>query len=408
MYCNNCGAKLEDGATFCTECGARVDAGADGQATTGAAPAPAPGASWQSGPVADQTAVRPSVVPPTPINPSSDRHPNRPRQEPQNSRARIVVAAGLALALVAGGGAALYLGVIAPQQRAAQEQADQQAATKAADDAAHSDHAVKIGIKASSWDTDAGASKLPVAVKGEDLDGNSVDTTAYVDSHGDGLVLKQGKYDLTFPASPLGASGQLWSPKSGQATVTLGDKLGDGEAVDVSDTVIANLGDPIDATSVTDDALSQAQSYAEKGGCSSSSAAQQLVQAATNKRNDALRTKRASELTKGSYSSDSSYTCDDFSFTVPAGWGVNWSVKYDYPDDKWHANHPFRRYRVYKGGQAMFSILCDAIDYGGYPKAIKHDTLSNGQTFCLVSAGDKDDDTSWDGCSTVLSSLQLH
>ena len=54
----------------------------------------------------------------------------------------------------------------------------------------------------------------------------------------------------------------------------------------------------------------------------------------------------------------------------------------------------------------MFSILCDAIDYGGYPKAIKHDTLSNGQTFCLVSAGEKDDDTSWDGCSTVLSSLQ--
>ncbi len=404
MYCNNCGAKLEDGATFCTECGARVEDVATGP--LGAERAP--GATRPVETAAGRTVVRPAIVPPTPIDPSQDRHPNRPPQEPQNSRARIVVAAGLALALVAGGGAALYLGVIAPQQRAAEEQASQQAAVQAADDAAHSDHTVKIGIKAASWDTDAGASKLPVAVKGEDLDGNSIDTTAYVDSYGDGIVLKQGKYDLSFPASPLGASGQLWSPKSGQATVTLGDKLGDGEAVDVSDTVIANLGEPIDATSVTDDALSQAQSYAEKGGCSSSSAAQQLVQAATNKRNDELRTKRASELTKGSYSSDSSYTCDDFSFTVPAGWGVNWSVRYDYPDDKWHANHPFRRYRVYKGGQAMFSILCDAIDYGGYPKAIKHDTLSNGQTFCLVSAGEKDDDTSWDGCSTVLSSLQLH
>ena len=92
---------------------------------------------------------------------------------------------------------------------------------------------------------------------------------------------------------------------------------------------------------------------------------------------------------------------------MPDEWGTDWNVVYDLPEDKGHPGEHFRRYRIYRSGQSMFSILCDAIDYGGYSKAIKQDTLSNGDTFCLLSAGEKDDDTSVDGCSTILSTLVL-
>ena len=219
-------------------------------------------------------------------------------------------------------------------------------------------------------------------MEGTDVDVNAVSTTAFVDSCGIGISLKQGKYELSVLASPLGAKGEVWSPKSSKATITLGDALREGEDVDVSETVVINLGSPL-------------------------SAAQALVRAATASLDDAKRQKRDSELTCGSYTADNAYSCDDFSFSVPDEWGIDWSVVYDLPEDKGHPGEHFRRYRIYKGEQPMFSILCDAIDYGGYTKAIKQDALSNGDTFCLLSAAEKDDDTSLDGCSTILSTLAL-
>ena len=265
-----------------------------------------------------------------------------------------------------------------------------------------SDHAVKISVKAEGWDTDAGASRLPVHVEGTDVDGNAVSTTAFVDSCGIGISLKQGKYELSVLASPLGAKDEVWSPKSSKTTITLGDTLREGEGVDVSETVVINLGSPLSAADVTDDALELAARYAQDGGCSSAAAAQALVRAATASRDDAKRQKRGSELICGSYTADNAYSCDDFSFSVPDEWGIDWSAVYDLPEDKGHPGEHFRRHRIYKSGQPMFSILCDAIDYGGYTKAIKQDTLSNGDTFCLLSAGEKDDDASVDGCSTIL------
>ena len=411
MYCSKCGARLEDDAAFCTECGARVmrDPAVTQPLAPGQVPSPTLDQTQPVSRAAVQAPHAPAVIPPAPVDPASRRRDSRPTQrETRESKERLVVAAGLVGVLIIGGVAGYFFGVHLPAQKApaaqdAQEASDANAQANTVD---RSDHAVKISVKAEGWDTDAGASKLPVHIEGTDVDGNAVSTTAYVDSYGVGILLKQGKYELSVPASPLGAKGELWSPQKSKATITLGDSLREGEGVDVGDTVVINLGSPLSAADVTDDAVELAARYAQDGGCSSA-AAQALARAATASRDDAKRQKRDSELACGTYTADNAYSCDDFSFSVPDEWGTDWNVVYDLPEDKGHSGEHFRRYRIYRSGQSMFSILCDAIDYGGYSKAIKQDTLSNGDTFCLLSAGEKDDDTSVDGCSTILSTLVL-
>lgn len=412
MFCSKCGARLEDGAAFCTECGARVmrDPAATQLLVPDQVPSPTLDQTQPVSRAAAQAPHAPAVIPPAPVDPASRRRDPRPtRHDARESKERLVVAAGLVGVLIIGGVAGYFFGVHLPAQKApaaqdAQEASDANARANTVD---RSDHAVKISVKAEGWDTDAGASKLPVHIEGTDVDGNAVSTTAYVDSYGVGILLKQGKYELSVPASPLGAKGELWSPQKSKATITLGGSLREGEGVDVGDTVVINLGSPLSAADVTDDAVERAARYAQDGGCSSAAAAQALVRAATAFRDDAKRQKRDSELTRGTYTADNAYSCDDFSFSVPDEWGTDWNVVYDLPEDKGHPGEHFRRYRIYRSGQSMFSILCDAIDYGGYSKAIKQDTLSNGDTFCLLSAGEKDDDASVDGCSTILSTLVL-
>lgn len=412
MFCSKCGARLEDDAAFCTECGARVmrDPAATQPLAPGQVPSPTLDQTQPVSRAAAQAPHAPAVILPAPVDPASRRRDPRPTQrETRESKERLVVAAGLVGVLIIGGVAGYFFGVHLPAQKApaaqdAQEASDANAQANTVD---RSDHAVKISVKAEGWDTDAGASKLPVHVEGSDVDGNAVSTTAFVDSYGVGIVLKQGKYELSVLASPLGAKGEVWSPKSSKATIALGGSLREGEGVDVGDTVVINLGSPLSAADVTDDAVERAASYAQDGGCASAADAQALVRAATASRDDAKRQKRDSELACGTYTSDNAYSCDDFSFSVPDEWGTDWNVVYDLPEDKGHPGEHFRRYRIYRSGQSMFSILCDAIDYGGYSKAIKQDTLSNGDTFCLLSAGEKDDDTSVDGCSTILSTLVL-
>ena len=412
MFCSKCGARLEDDAAFCTECGARVmrDPATTQPLMPDQAPSPMPGQAQPVSPAAQPTTRMPAVIPPAPIDPASRRRDPRPtRYDARESKERLVVAAGLVGVLIVGVVAGYFFGVHLPAQKAPATQATQAesdaAATTSSPD--RSDHAVKISVKAEGWDTDAGASKLPVHIEGTDVDGNAVSTTAYVDSYGVGILLKQGKYELSVSASPLGAKGELWSPQSSKATITLGGSLREGEGVDVGETVVINLGSPLSAADVTDDAVERAARYAQDGGCSSAAAAQALVRAATDSRDDANRQKRDSELACGTYTADNAYSCDDFSFSVPDEWGTDWSVVYDLPEDKGHPGEHFRRYRIYRSGQSMFSILRDAIDYGGYSKAIKQDTLSNGDTFCFLSAGEKDDDTSVDGCATILSTLAL-
>ena len=55
------------------------------------------------------------------------------------------------------------------------------------------------------------------------------------------------------------------------------------------------------------------------------------------------------------------------------------------------------------------SLVPNTYYWDGTPKIdeLTIRTLSNGDTFCLLSAGEKDDDTSVDGCATILSTLVL-
>lgn len=412
MFCSKCGARLEDDAAYCTECGARVmrDPAATQPLASGQVPSLTLNQTQPVSRAVAQAPRAPAVIPPAPVDPASRRRDPRPTQrETRESKNRLVVAAGLVGVLIIGGVAGYFLGVHLPAQKAPAAQATQAEPGTAASAPSvdRSDHAAKVSAKGEGWNTDAGASKLPVHVEGADVDGNAVSTTAYVDSHGVGIILKQGKYELSVLASPLGAKGEVWSPESSKTTIALGGSLREGEEVDLSETVVINLGGPLSAAEVTDDAVERAARYAQDGGCSSAAAAQALVRAATASRDDAKRQERNSELACGTYTADNAYSCDDFSFSVPDEWGTDWSVVYDLPEDKGHPGEHFRRYRIYRSGQPMFSILCDAIDYGGYTKAIKQDTLSNGDTFCLLSAGEKDDDISVDGCSTILSTLAL-
>ena len=412
MFCSKCGARLEDGAAFCTECGAKVmrDPAATQPLAPDQAPSPTPDQTRPVSPASAPTARVPAVISPVPVDPASRRRGPRPTQrDSRDPKEYLVVAAVLVAMLAVGVVAGYFLGVHLPAQKAPAAQATQAEPADAASTPSvdRSDHAVKILVRAEGWDTDAGASKLPVHIEGTDVDGNAVSTTAYVDSYGVGIMLRQGKYELSVLASPLGAKGEVWSPKSSKATIALGGSLREGEGVEVGETVVIDLGSPLPAADVTDDAVELAARYAQDGGCASAADAQALVRAATASRDDAKRQKRSSELTSGTYTADNTYSCDDFSFSVPEQWGADWSVFYDLPEDKGHPGEHFRRYRIYKDGQPMFSILCDAIDYGGYAKAIKQDTLSNGDTFCLLSAGEKDDDASVEGCSTILSTLAL-
>lgn len=337
MYCSKCGARLEDDAAFCTECGARVmrDPAVTQPLMLDQAPSPMPGQAQPVSPAAAPTTRMPAVIPPAPVDPASRRRDPRPAQrDARESKERLAVAAGLVGVLIVGLVAGYFFGVHLPAQKAQSAQSAQAGsgadATTLSPD--RSDHAVKISVKAEGWDTDAGASKLPVHIEGTDVDGNAVSTTAYVDSYGVGILLKQGKYELSVPASPLGAKGELWSPQKSKATITLGDSLREGEGVDVGDTVVINLGSPLSAADVTDDAVELAARYAQDGGCSSA-AAQALARAATASRDDAKRQKRDSELACGTYTADNAYSCDDFSFSVPDEWGTDWNVVYDLPED---------------------------------------------------------------------------
>ena len=57
---------------------------------------------------------------------------------------------------------------------------------------AHSEHAIVLNISAVGWDTDNGASRVPIHITGKTVDGITVDEVDYVASDGSGISLIQG------------------------------------------------------------------------------------------------------------------------------------------------------------------------------------------------------------------------
>lgn len=152
---------------------------------------------------------------------------------------------------------------------------------------AHSEHAIVLDISAAGWDTDNGASRVPIHITGKTVDGITVDEVDYVASNGSGISLIQGVYTLEAAGSPIAADGTIYQIPCTSATLTLDDVFATGETIDLAelaeqDSILTFR--PIDAGDMTNDEIYNAAllAMAYKGNDAPSVAA--LCQAAINRR----------------------------------------------------------------------------------------------------------------------------
>lgn len=253
MVCPYCGAELADEAQFCVGCGAALDG-------------------TQAMPVAN-----PAVAPAPVGSPAPSK----------KSKKGVVIAIVCAAVIVVGGGGGLAYHLY---QQHVQEQEQYESA--------HSKHALVVSVKAEGWDTDNGASRVPVRVKGKTVDGKKVDKVEYVASDGSGIKLIQGKYTLKATGSPIAADGTIYQVPCTKAELTLDDAFAKGEKIDLAelaeqDSVLDFT--PIDAADVTDDEINDAVTLAMAYKGKDAPNVDALQHAATNRRDTAVAAKKAAE-----------------------------------------------------------------------------------------------------------------
>ena len=245
MVCPHCGAELVDGAQFCTGCGTALDGARTAPASAPAsAPMPAPSKKPKKGVV-------------------------------------IAIVCAAVIVVGGGGGVAYHL-----YQQHVQEQEQYESA--------HSKHALVVSVKAEGWDTDDGASRVPVRVKGKTVDGKKIDKVEYVASDGSGIKSIQGTYTLKAAGSPIAADGTIYQTPCTKAELTIDDVFAKGEKIDLGELAEQNSildFTPIDAAEVTDDeindAVTLAMAYKGKGAPNVDA----LRHAATNRRDTAIAAK---------------------------------------------------------------------------------------------------------------------
>lgn len=254
MVCPYCGAELADGARFCVGCGAALADGA------------------QAMPVAE-----PAVAPAPVGSPAPGKKPKK----------GVVIAIVCTAILVVGGGGGLAYHLY---QQHVQEQEQYESA--------HSKHALVVSVKAEGWDTDNGASRVPVRVKGKTVDGKKVDKVEYVASDGSGIKLIQGTYTLKAAGSPIAADGTIYQVPCTKAELTIDDAFAKGEKINLAelaeqDSVLDFT--PIDAADVTDDEINDAVTLAMAYKGKDAPNVDALQHAATNRRDTAVAAKKAAE-----------------------------------------------------------------------------------------------------------------
>ena len=205
----------------------------------------------------------------------------------KKSKKGVVIAIVCAAVIVVGGGGGLAYHLY---QQHVQEQEQYESA--------HSKHALVVSVKAEGWDTDNGASRVPVRVKGKTVDGKKVDKVEYVASDGSGIKLIQGKYTLKATGSPIAADGTIYQVPCTKAELTLGDAFAKGEKIDLAelaeqDSVLDFT--PIDAADVTDDEINDAVTLAMAYKGKDTPNVDALQHAATNRRDTAVAAKKAAE-----------------------------------------------------------------------------------------------------------------
>ncbi len=327
MYCTNCGKKIErKGAAFCPYCGAQLDPEPDEEAPSAPAspeaepasteaeeaavqapepeaepsapepaPEPAPDATMDATQVmADETQVMPDVSMPSaaaaPGNTASfpaqevvpSPAPDGPAPEepdpPKKKHGHKALIIALVAILAAGCAGAGIWWKYQEDQKAAAEQA--------AWDAAHAERAVHLTVVAPNYTSDA--TRIPLEIKGTDLDGNSVDRTEYIGTDNPDLSLLQGDYTISVVASPILSDGSLYTVPETPVSVTVGE---DDEATADQEIDLTPIDD---ATTVTDDQIAAAKAAASADP-EDNGKAETLASAATKKRDDAVAAKKAAE-----------------------------------------------------------------------------------------------------------------
>lgn len=261
MFCKKCGAEMEEGARFCPKCGLPVEDGAEGQ----------PGEFVLMPDDAERASLRPADAeaeeePASDVSASSEAADGKPAgEEPavadpadsagagapagaRRSKRSFIIAAIVVALLVLGGATGYYFGVYAPER--AREAAEQEALA--------AEHIVRVSVLAEGWDTAAGASRVPLRVKGREERGENINKVYYVDSAGTGLELRRGTYTVTVAGSPIAADGTIYAIPDTEVEVKVDEEAAaKKDGVDATGTAVTL--DPVPATDVTDDQIADAK-----------------------------------------------------------------------------------------------------------------------------------------------------
>ena len=293
-FCSSCGAPVQPDEAFCSSCGARI--GAPAPAADAAASAVAAGQldvtvpdmarASAYGPAATTPGAAPAAagVAPYATMPAAAPTPEPPAKRGGKGKIVAIVVGVLAVLALIGGGIGWYLHDQHEQEVAAQQ---------AAEEAAHAPRKVTIDIIAEGWDTKAGASRLPVRIVGEDLDGEAVDEIQYVASDGTGIEIRQGEYEFAFPGSPIAADGTIYTPPSGAIEVSVSSEDADAVIDATGDTSLTLA--PIDALEVTDEQIEAAYQLALADEDEGAPDADSLRSAAVARHDEAVAAKEEAE-----------------------------------------------------------------------------------------------------------------
>lgn len=235
-------------------------------------------------------------------------------QQADERRNRTVAAAvGLALvaALVAFTGYTAW-SVVSNQQSQAVWEAD------------HQPVAVTLSVQMPQVEGVSQGTRIPLTVRGADLDGNAVDEMRYVNWDGTGLELAQGSYTLTVAASPIGSDGTLFQVPadtlSVQVTRDQADLTGAGTLTFTE----------IPAAEVTDDQINAAAQYASGDTVLGTDQELGLQALAQSKRDAAVAQQQAEEAARQEQErAPYTVSCDAYSFEIPEYWRGKVSVIQD-------------------------------------------------------------------------------